>query len=162
MSLNAVQQKIAGYLTGLTSKGFTTPISAQVLQPVATWAKVTAPLVFVWGGAATETRLTIPRGPGWKHDAHTISLWLFALDLAADPNRAWRFPVLIDTVLAAMRGASPMPAALTDPQTFKTSQLLNLGEEMTWEYDIDRTLADQRMIRHVCRIDVSVLEEFNA
>lgn len=162
MSLNAVQQKIQTILTGLASKGYTNGIDARVEQPVADFAKMETPLAFIWGGAAHESRIAIPRGTGWKQDLHTVSIWLFALDLAADADRAWKFPVLIQTVRKALAGASPMPVKITDPQTTETSTMLDLGEEMSWEYDIDRTLADQRLVRHVCRIDVSLREEFNA
>ena len=37
---------------------------------------------------------------------------------------------------------------------------MNIGEEFSWEYDVDRTLADQRLVRNECRIDVSALEQF--
>ncbi len=162
MSLNAIQNKIAAVLTGLASKGYPNGIYARVEQPVADFAKLGTPIVFVWGGAATETRIAIPRGTGWKQDLHTVSLWLFALDLAVDADRGWKFPVLIQTVRKAMAGASPMPVQVTDAQTTETSTMFDLGEELSWEYDIDRTLADQRLIRHVCRIDLSLREEFNA
>lgn len=162
MSLNAVQTQIAAYLTGLTSKGYTQPLQASVTQPVAEFAKLGTPLAYVWGGAATESRLAIPRIHGWKQDLHTVSVWLFALDLAVDPDRGWKFPVLIQTVRNALATATPMPVQITDPQTTETSTMLDLGEEMTWEYDIDRTVADQRTVRHVCRLDVSLREEFNA
>lgn len=161
MSLNAVQTKIASLLTGVASKGYATGIDARVEQPVATFAKMGTPLVFVWGGAADETRIAIPRGQGWKQDLHTVSLWLFALDMANDPDRGWKFPVLIQTVRKTIATAAPMPVQITDPQTNETSTMLDLGEELKWEYDIDRTLADQRLVRHICRIDVSLREEFN-
>lgn len=169
MTVNALQQKIVTYLTGLSSKGYTGVIDARVEQPVAAYAKVDTPLIFVWGATANESRLAIPRpdagigrGPGWKQDAHKVSLWLFGLALANDPDRAWKFPVLIQTVRKALAGATPMPVELIDPQTTETSFLMDLGEEMTWDYDIDRSLADQRLVRNICRLDVSAMEAFQA
>lgn len=169
MSLNAVQQQIQSYLAGLPSQGYPGALDARVEQPVGEFAKLGTPLVFIWGAAGHETRLALPRpdatvgrGPGWKQDAHTVSLWIFALAQASDPDRAWKFPVLIRTVCKTLASVTPMPAPLTDPQTGETSTLLNLGEEFTWDYDIDRTVADQRMVRNVCRLDVTALEEFNA
>lgn len=162
MSLNAVQQQIQSYINGLTSLGYAKPIDARVQQPVADFAKLDTPIVFVWGSTGSESRVAIPRGPGWKQDAHKVSLWVFGLSMANDPNRAWKFPVLIQTVRNALATASPMPVQITDPQTRETSTLLNLGEEFTWDYDIDRSLADQRLVRNIARIDVSVLEEFRA
>lgn len=162
MSINAVQHQIVVFLTGLPSKGYPTPIAAQVALPTGTNAKMARPEVYVWGGAATESRIAIPRGQGWKQDLITVSVWLFGVEQANDPDRAWKFPVLIQTVRKALAGASPMPIQITDPQTGEVSTMLDLGEEMSWEYDIDRALADQRLVRNICRLDVSLREEFNA
>lgn len=126
--------------------------------------------MFVWGAAGVETRIATPRptnpavpnSAGWKQDAHSVGVWIFAVQLASDPNRAWKFPALIQAARNALATASPMPVQLVDPQTGDISTMLNLGEHFSWEYDIDRTLADQRLVRNLCRLEVAVLEEFQA
>lgn len=169
MSLNSVQQQVRGYIDGVLVTGWENPIDCRVLQPVNDYAKLSTPLVFVWGAAGAESRIAIPRnnapgaaGPGWKQDDHMLGVWIFGLELASDPNRAWKFPVLIQAVRNALAYASPMPVQLTDPNTGDISTLMDLGEKMTWEYDVDRTLADQRLIRNLCRLEVAAKEVFQA
>jgi hypothetical protein len=39
---------------------------------------------------------------------------------------------------------------------------MNLGEDLDWEYDVDRTLGDQRFIRSGALLTCSVMEMFKA
>lgn len=168
MSLNAVQQAIAGFLNGVQAQGYTEPLACSVDLPIASVVKVQQPVAFVWGGTGHENRLTIPRGEatagteGWKETLHAISVTVFSIELANDPNRTWRFPNLLDTVMATLRSITPMPQQITDPQTGAVSDLLDLGESFDWDYDIDRTINPQNTLRNMARLDVAVREEFKA
>jgi hypothetical protein len=162
MGLNAVQAQVASYLNGLPVVGYNAAVSARVLAPVDEYMKVSNPTVFVWGGAATFKRTAIPRGPGWMGVEYIVSCWIYGLELANDPNREWKFPAAVDAIAKALYGASPMPAQITDPQTGAVSHLMDLGEHIKWEYDIDRTVSVQNLVRNVCHMEVTALEEFNA
>lgn len=173
MSLFAVQNYAKDVLDGVNSPGWTQPLLAAVVVPNPDVLKLGQPRLFIWGAAATERRTAIPRSApgvnttlptangmvnaGWKQRSYTISMWLYGAELPNDPNQEFKFPVLIEQVLDTIRMTS-QPVNLQDPQTGEQSQLQDFGEEFAWEYDVDRTLADQRTLLNLCRIDVTCLE----
>ena len=175
MTLLAVQDYTQGILNGMSSTGWQKPLVAYVKSPIPGLAELQQPMGFIWGAAARETRTSIPRSApgvnptlakpgttvhsGWKERPITVTIWLYGVQLNSDPNSDTKFPVLIEQVLNALR-MTEVPAYLVDRVTGEQSKLMNIGEEFSWEYDVDRTLADQRLVRNECRIDVSALEQF--
>ena len=174
MTLSAVQLYVQSTVNGAQAPGWEKPLVALVAVPTVNVIQLPEPRAFVWGATANEHRLTIPRAApgvnpmivspgtstdsGWKERVYSVSMWVYGLELSGDKQRATKFPVLIEQVLNSLRMAS-IPATLTDPTTGEQSVLLSIGEELSWEYDVDRTLADQRLVRNECRIDASVIEQ---
>ncbi|MGH9121070.1 MAG: hypothetical protein ACRDYC_03865 [Acidimicrobiales bacterium] len=162
MTILAVQNYVQGCVDGLIVPGYPEPLKAFVKAPTPGTATLAQPMAFVWGGMGSQSRTTLPRGPGWKGTDHTVSIWIYGLELAnLDPPVSY-FPSVLQTIVRALSTAKPMPAQLIDTQTGDPSYLMNLGENITWEYDVDRTMADQRIVRNLCHMEAAALEEFNA
>jgi hypothetical protein len=166
----SVQQFLLGLLNGLPLPGpagqagnlacYVTPPDPGVLD---------VPTAYLWPVSGTEHRLTTPRAggpgviqPGWKRIDHKVPLFLVFVGLADDPAADTNFPAVIDAVMAALR-PSPDEVQLTDPVTgVISSVLLGIGEEMTYEYAVVHTLADQRMLRYDARLTITAVEYFQS
>ena len=175
MSLFSVQEFAVSIVNGITSPNWQQPLLAEVVFPIPDLVKLAQPRLFVWGAAVNEQRVTIPRSEeginpmlvppgqtvnaGWKRRGYTLQMWLYGVQNNNDPNRESKFPVLIEQVLDAIRSTS-VPANLVDSVTGEQSWAMDIGEDFTWEYDVDRTLADQRLIRNLCRFDINLMEMF--
>lgn len=174
MTLHSMQSYLKDTVQGLQSPGWE-PAIAYVDVPAPGNAEIARPMIFIWGAVATDSRLTISRAEagidpmltppgetvnsGWRQRAYTATMWMYGLQLANDEDREWKFPVFIEQVCHALQ-MTAMPTILTDDITGERSQLFNLGENFSWEYDVDRTLADQRNIRNECALSVQVLENY--
>lgn len=171
MTLFACQTYVQGLLYGLPVPGYQQPTVSYVKPPIPGLMDMTRPFVFVWGGLADESRIAIPRETapgvpagspgGWKKAQRTISIWLYGIELANLQGPS-PFPTAIETVMQALRSANPMPAELTDPASGQVSQLFDLGENLSFEYDVDRSLADQQTVRNLCHIEAPVQENFQS
>jgi len=67
------------------------------------------------------------------------------------------FPALLDAVMDALR-TCPDPQVVTDPYTGRQSNMVNLGEDMTYTYVPPHSTADQRQLRFDARITARLLE----
>ena len=101
--------------------------------------------IYVWPASGPESRLAWPRntGPGtpagWKQTRHSILLYLVWFDSQdTDLNIDINFPALIDFVMFTLRTTTD-PAPVTDPLTGNPSWLLDIGENMTYEYVTPRS-----------------------
>ena len=127
------------------------------------------PTAYLWPVTGVETRLTTPRAggpnvtqPGWKHINHRVQLVLAFVGAGDDPNADTTFPAVIDAVMAVLR-PSPDEALITDPVTgVLSSLLLGIGEDMTYDFAVVRTLQDQRYLRYDARLTINVNEYFQA
>jgi hypothetical protein len=127
------------------------------------------PSAYLWPVSGTETRLTSPRAggpnvaqPGWKHIQHRVQLYLAFVGTSDDPTADTTFPAVLDAIMAALR-PSPDEAPVTDPVTgIISSFLLGIGEEMTYDYAVVHTLADQRYLRYDARLQINVNEYFQS
>ena len=123
------------------------------------------PTAYIWPMPGSEKRLTVPRntGPGtaagWKTERHEIGIYLVWEGAENDPEADTLFPGFIDALMDALRTAWPMPAILTDPNTGEMTQLVDTGEEMTYDSPPPRTVADQRYLRYDCLIRVPMTEQ---
>lgn len=129
---------------------------------------------YIWPMTGHEARRTIPRGPvtvngapspagtaGWKQATHQVSIFLVWFGYDNDPNADTSFPALVDFVMAVLR-SSKNPATATDPYTGLVSELLDIGENLTYEYVPVLSTDDQRILRYDARIDVHCTEYFQA
>ncbi len=112
---------------------------------------------YIWGANFSEVRQTAPRGSAFKQVTYEVSLYLFRADDPSSPTISTDFPNAIDTVLQALRTAE-MPIFIQDPVTGDQSQLLAIGEQMTVDFDVERTLEDQRLVRLLALITATVVE----
>jgi hypothetical protein len=165
---------VTGYLLGLLD-GMPLPGpagQAGVLSCVMTPpdpGNLEAPMAYLWPVQGAERRLTSPRAggpnvtaPGWKHIAHRVQLVLAFVGAGDDPTADTTFPAVIDAIMAALR-PSPDEALVVDPVTGVTSSLLlGIGEDMTYDFAVVHTLADQRYLRYDARLMISVNEYFQS
>lgn len=119
--------------------------------------------IYVWPARGPVKRLAMPRntGPGtpagWKTLKHELEVFLLWMDYQDDPQADVNFPLLIDYVWMLLE-TSPDPGMFTDPETGLVSDLVNLGEDMTYEFIPPRTLEPQTMRRYDARIQCSLTE----
>lgn len=126
---------------------------------------------YVWGSRGSERRRTVPRADagnlatgGDKTINHDCDVWLVWFGEADTPGAGVQFPVIVDATMAILRNTALIQGTqyVTDPVTGQTSQLLDIGERMTFEYAPVRATADQRWLRYDAQITVSVEEWFQA
>jgi hypothetical protein len=170
MPLVSAQSYVKGLLQGLTPPGDTgikAPVDALVtpLDPDVNPDGVAR--VYVWPARGPEKRRAMPRntGPGtpagWKQLTHELEIFLVWMDSPDDPGADINFPLLIDFVMGVLR-TSPNPSQYTDPDTGVTSNMVNLGEDMSYDYVPPRTLEPQALRRYDARIRCSLLELFQS
>ena len=122
---------------------------------------------YIWPSAGTENRRAMPRntGPGtnagWKNLRHNLDVFLtwFDSDTAVDADV--NFPALIDFVMDLLRTCQD-PVIVTDPETGRVSQLVDVGENLLYEYVPPESMDDQRYLRYDAKITVSILEMVQA
>lgn len=134
------------------------------------------PHVYVWAARGPENRNSGSRSPapagapqavalppaGWKILKHTIECYLTWFNDNMDPQIDSSFPIFIDTVMNILR-TCPMPINLIDPSTGGTNcQLINLGENLSYEYVPVRSTASERLQRQDALITAPVEEWIQA
>ena len=171
MGLVSVQSYVAGLLQGLTPPGATglnAPIDAFItpLDPDVNPDGVAR--VYVWPASGPEKRIAQPRNNlpagsigGWKQTVHDLQVFMVWMDQPDDEGQDVNFPALIDYVMYILR-TSPNPALYTDPETGSVSQMVNLGELMTYDFVPPRTLEGQVWRRYDARVRCSLWEIFQA
>lgn len=170
MPIISAQQYTAGLLKGMTPPGDTgirQPIDALItpLDPDVNPDGI--PRCYVWPASGPEKRRAKPRNTGkgtpagWKQLTHELQIFLIWMDSPDDPNADVNFPAFIDYVMDALR-TSPNPSLYTDPETGRSSQMVSLGEVMTYDFVPPRTLEPQAFRRYDARIRCSLLELFQA
>jgi hypothetical protein len=162
MSVNAVETYVASLLDGVQSPNMPAPTQAWVLPPPVVQLTPN-PQVFVWGGAWSEERHTLPRGRGQKRVAYALSVWIQSAT-TSDPLDEYgpaAFPLLIETVLDILRTIT-IPISITDPVTGAESIIQTIGEKMTVAHATPVAGADQRFLWHAATVKVAISEAFTA
>lgn len=168
MPINTVQVFIRDRLNGLILPRGLGTLDAYIVPPNP--RDDASPGAYVWGSHGEESRLTVPRAQfgnlatgGDKTLRHRVDVWLTWFGPSEDPMLDLQFPSIIDAVMGVLRNTPLVDAAantqhVTDPVTGQLSQLLNLGEDQSWDYGPVRATADQRMLRFDANINTSVDE----
>ncbi len=155
MSVNTVQQHVKTLLNGLSIPNYQTNLVTYVTPPNP--GKLPGPAAYVWATSGVNRRQTIPRGAGFRETVWSVSVWVMAPGLAADPMADTKFAGLIDTIINAVV-TDTMPIMETDPISGQTFQLLSIGEEFTVQQSPVHALADQRLLMYEALIDLTVKE----
>jgi len=167
MPLVAAQSFVAGLLQGLVPPGGTglaAPIDALITPHDPDVNPDGIARVYVWPATGPGKRIAMPRnsGPGYttagsRQIRHDLQVFLVWMDSPEDPDADINFPLLIDYVWKVLE-TSPSPSLYTSPDTGDQSQMVNLGEEMSYDFVPPRTLEPQMMRRYDARIRCSLLE----
>jgi len=119
------------------------------------------PAAYVWLARGSVKRVSGPRstpppnlvqmtpqGPrGWKKYQHNIGIYLTWFDDNYDSQADSAFPTVLDWVMMMLETCK-MPQTITDPSTGEQfAQLINLGQNMDYEYVTPRSTASQRLDR---------------
>lgn len=129
------------------------------------------PHAYVWASRGPENRNSGSRSPapagapqyqptarsGWKILKHTIEVYLTWFDDNSDPQADSSFPLVIDMAMMVLRTCK-MPMDIVDPATGLACQLINLGENMSYEYVPVRSTASQRLQRQDALVTAPVEE----
>lgn len=169
MPLNTVQHYLKGILDGVALPLNLGTLSAFIQPPNP--GDGTAPGVYIWGSRGDEQRMTVPRAQpgnlatgGEKGIQHSVDAWIIWLGPAVDALQDVLFPAVVDTIMAVLRNTPILDGTqyCPDPVTGQLSQLLNVGERMSWEYAPVRAVADQRYLRYDARITIDIEEIIQA
>ena len=126
---------------------------------------------YIWGSHGVEKRQTVPRAQhadlstgGNKTLTHSCDVWLVWFGSSEEDQIDLMFPAILDTVMGVLRNVQMLDATqhAHDPVTGQLSNLLNMGENMTWDYGPVRATADQRWWRYDAVINVEVVEIIQA
>lgn len=131
------------------------------------------PKAYVWASQGNETRESMPRNLGpsaaqlanaaWKEMHHQVDVFIvwFSDESADSPDLDSAFPGIVDAVAWRLRTV-PDPAVVKDPLTGRESQLLDVGERMSYDAPGVRATIDQRIDRYDARLQLEIMEVFKA
>lgn len=168
MPINTVQQYVKSHLDGMNLPLGLGQVQAYITPPNP--GEAVTPQVFIWGSHGDETRLTVPRAEyqalstgGDKTLVHRLDVWVVWFGSTEEPTADAAFPAVIDALMGVLRNMPLVDAAgntqhLTDPVTGQLSQIVKLGENMSWDYGPVRAVADQRYLRYDALINCEVTE----
>lgn len=130
------------------------------------------PQAYIWSSHGNESRMTLPRAQagnlasgGNKELTHQVDVWLVWFGENTGPTINVAFPAIIDAVMACLRNTELLDAVsitATDPVTGQQSDLLAIGETMSWDYAPVRAPTDQRYFRYDAQIVCEVVEVIQA
>lgn len=126
---------------------------------------------YIWASGGDEKRLTVPRAQhgdlstgGDKTLTHRPNVWLTWFGDQDSPQVGIQFPAIIDFVMGVLRNVEMLDVTqhAHDPITGQLSNLLNVGENMSWEYGPVRAVVDQRYLRYDAVLTLEVIEIIQA
>lgn len=169
MPLATVQTYLKGVLNGLIVPGTGgNTLEAFVTPPDPEYAPT--PKAYIWASQGNETRESMPRNlngqPGtaaWKELHHSVDVFIvwFSDEAADSADLDSAFPAIVDAVAQRLRTV-PDPAVCQDPLTGMPSQLLDVGERMSYDAPGVRSTNDQRISRYDARLQLEIMEVFQA
>ena len=173
MGLPSVIAYVQNLLNGLAMPFPTVELAAYITPPDPNVETVLTPTLYVLTADGPEKRLTMSRntGPGTtageKTLTHTLKLhliWMIASTSptapgAADPDLL--FSGVLEGIMQALR-TSPAPVLITDPWTGQQTELVDTGENMSYEYLPRHSTKSQRMLRYDALITLPLLELIEA
>jgi hypothetical protein len=155
VGVGTVQSLVKELLNGIDVPNYKTNLVTYITPPNP--GVLPGPAAYVWATSGTNHRQTIPRGSGFRETIWSVSIWLMAPGLAADPLADVKFAGLIDAVVEVLVTAK-MPLKEVDPISGNVIQLLSIGEEFTIQQSPVHALSDQRLLMYEALIDLTVKE----
>ena len=170
MPILSTLQYMKGLLDQLAMPGGLPNMAAYITPPDPN-VQAEIPTCYVWPTKGREAREsgrggTIPRntGPetpsGTKPLSHMIDLFIVWFQADDDPQADSLFPGIVDAVMFALR-TSEDPDVIVDPYTAQASQLIDVGEDMTYEIVIS-ALEDERYNRYDALVVAEIMELIQA
>ena len=170
MPIASTQAYIQSLLDGLPMPG-NAPDMVAFITPPDPNVEAGPPTAYIWPVDGNESRNpasggAIPRntGPntpaGRKPLEHMIDIYVVFFSPDDDPDADAQFPGIIDAVMDALR-TSANPVVVTDPYTGLETQLIDVGERLTYRITIN-ALADQAFNRYDGLVTAPVLELLQA
>ena len=156
MGLNSVQQLAKSITTGITSPLYRQPLATYITPPNP--GKLTGPAAYVWITQGNNRRQTAPRGYGFRSMDWTVNIWLMCPGNATDPNADSAFASMVDAIIEAWV-TTPMPIAITDPVSGRTSQVVAIGERFSVQQSPVHALQDQRLLMYEALFEFTVEEK---
>lgn len=171
MPLNTVQCHLKSVLENLPLPRDLGLLDA-FIAPVNPNTETQPPGCYIWGSNGNESRMARPRAQpgvltsgGNKELVHQVDVWLIWFGDPTEADADTAFPSVIDAVMACLRNTMLLDAVTihaVDPITGQQSDLLTIGENMSWEYAPVRATADQRYLRYDALITCEVVEVIQA
>ena len=148
MPIVAVQQALLSILDGLPMPNGNYRLQAYITPPDPE-TDYSNPHAYIWPTKGEESRNpmeggSIPRNTGINTSAgtkafrHHIEIFIRWYGSDDDPDADTWFPGMVDAVMMALRTATD-PFVVVDPYTEGESQLVGIGEEMTYHTTIRAT-----------------------
>jgi hypothetical protein len=165
--VNVVLQALKTILDGLVLPGDAGALEAYITPPDP--RDDPPPAVYLWSSRGIETRQALPRSQtpgaittsGWKEIEHTVDAYLTWFGESQSAGADSSFPLAVDGIMAALR-TGPSPLYTSDPATGVRSDLVDIGERISYTMVPMRSMQDQRWLRYDCMFNIRVLEFFQA
>lgn len=159
MTITACQAYLANELQGLTTTLTNAPLQAYVEPP--TPGSADTPLAYILSADGDGKRQTMGGLAGYYLDTHQIKVWLEWMIPPGSQNGNQAFTNLIDTVIATVRQNYAGAIFITDPVTGGESQLLVIGDKLSYRYVPQPVLGEdqQGWIDYVAQITFEVQEK---
>lgn len=159
MPMNSVQLYVKGLLDGLQIPGLTVALEAYVTPPVV--EDIDSPKAYVMASRGRVRRQTAPRGPGYKHLAWVVDVYVTYETIPDSDTVDQEMPLILDAIMTKL-WTTTMPLFIEDPTTGQRSQVLQIGEDFEVEYPPERTPATLRMLYYVARLGFDIYEAVQA
>lgn len=159
MPLNSVQTYVQGLLDNLQIPGGVSPLEAYIVPPVV--EDIDRPKAYVQGARLRGQRQTAPRGPGFKHLAWTVDVYITYESIPDSATIDQEMPLIVDAIMMKT-WTTTMPLFITDAVTGIKSQILAIGEDFELEYPPERTPATLRMLYFAARLGLNIYEAVQA
>jgi len=141
MSINSVQLYAKGLLDGLplpVAMGGPAGAGGDVLTALVTPPVVdyrTTPRAYIWGSTGYEDASTMPSPSSFKKVTHKLDIWITCFASINDfAGQDSVFPSVLEAVMQKLRSTPKPVEGLLDTETGRTSDLLNFGQHLTWDY----------------------------
>ncbi len=132
MTITACQNYVQSLLQGMTSVLSNEPLEAWVDPP--TPGSAETPQAYILSADGDGRRQTMAATAGYYVDTHQIKVFLEWMMPPGSQNGNLAFTNLIDTAIKTIRQSYTGAILITDPVTGDQSQLLVIGDSLTYKY----------------------------